>query len=73
MVTGPAYTAAGYKTKGNSAEVNGTRLLRNAQARVSVSFDPIDMSREASSGTLEGPQKPLQRDLCLAWFCRFEP
>ncbi len=33
MSTGPAYTAAGYKATGNSAEVNGTRLLRNAQVR----------------------------------------
>ena len=33
MSTGLGYTAAGYKATGNSAEVNGTRLLRNAQVK----------------------------------------
>ncbi len=36
MSTGPAYTAAGYKATGNSAEVNGARLLRNAQVRARI-------------------------------------
>jgi hypothetical protein len=33
MSIGPAYTAAGYKAKGHSAEVNGARLLKNAEVK----------------------------------------
>ncbi len=31
MSTGPAYTAAGYKATGHSAEVAGSRLLKNVE------------------------------------------
>ena len=33
MSIGPAYTAAGYKAKDHSAEVNGARLLKNAEVQ----------------------------------------
>ncbi len=33
MSTGPAYTAAGYKATGHSAEVAGGRLLKNVEVR----------------------------------------
>ncbi len=33
MSIGPAYTAAGYKATGHSAEVTGARLLKNVEVR----------------------------------------
>ena len=33
MSIGPAYTAAGYKATGHSAEVSGARLLKNVEVR----------------------------------------
>ena len=33
MSIGPAYTAAGFKATGHSAEVSGARLLKNVEVR----------------------------------------
>ena len=47
--TGPAYTAAGYKATGNSAEVNGARLLRNAQVRARIA----ELQNKAAERTIK--------------------
>lgn len=41
-----AYRRAGYAAKGNSAEVNATRLLRNAQVQAAIMEAQVERSRQ---------------------------
>ncbi len=60
MSIGPAYTAAGYKATGHSAEVNGARLLKNAevQNRIAALMAP---AVEATQATVERVLKEMVR------------
>ena len=65
MSTGPAYTAAGYKATGNSAEVNGARLLRNAQVRARIA-ELQNKAAERTIKTIEDIVTQLDEDRELA-------
>jgi phage terminase small subunit len=63
MSTGPAYTAAGYKATGHSAEVAGGRLLRNVEVKARIAelqgstanqiTDVRDFARQHTTAAIE--------------------
>ncbi len=60
MSIGPAYTAAGYKAKDHSAEVNGARLLKNAEVQNRIA-ELMAPAVEATQATVERVLKEMVR------------
>ncbi len=70
MSIGPAYTAAGYKAKGHSAEVAGARLLKNVEVQNRIAelqgrdakqiIDVRELARECTKEAVETLKSVMQ-------------
>ncbi len=65
MLTGPAYTAAGFKATGNTAQVNGGLLLKRPEVKARIA-EILSVAAERTVTTVDDIARQLDEDRKVA-------